>query len=103
VSTDVSDEHAASILSTEEYATQVTSKEGFFLAACFAYSSALLIKSCSSETSVEFQRTTRCYISENGTAQSVERRATGWTAGVRFPTGPENILFATETRPALCS
>jgi hypothetical protein len=34
-------------------------------------------------------------------AQSVQRRATGWTAGVRFPAGASFLPFSITSRPAL--
>jgi hypothetical protein len=37
----------------------------FTLVSCSAYSSTLKMEACSSETSAEFQRTTRCYILED--------------------------------------
>jgi hypothetical protein len=64
VSTDVSEEHIASIFIVEKYAEQETSVK----AGGSAYSSTLKMEEkCSSETSVDTQRTTRRYIPEDDT------------------------------------
>jgi hypothetical protein len=34
-----------------------------------------------------------------GVAQSVQRRARGWTARIRFPQGQETFLYSTVSRP----
>jgi hypothetical protein len=43
------------------------------------------------------------YYSRARIAQSVWRRATGWTAGVRFPAGARFFLLSIASRPALAS
>jgi hypothetical protein len=87
----------------------------FILRSCSAYSSTLNIEAtCSSETSVYFQRTIPRYIPEDITllfhgrfdfypwfVHSSVGIATGWTAGVRFPAGQDIFLFSTTSRPAL--
>jgi hypothetical protein len=56
----VSEEHAASIFRVEAVLAAC-----FMLLSCLAYSSTPKTETtCSSETSVHFQRTTRCYIAE---------------------------------------
>jgi hypothetical protein len=62
-SSDVSEEHVASIFRVEEYAKQESCvKAGGKLVSCLAYYSILKMEAtCSSETSVDFQRTTRVY------------------------------------------
>jgi hypothetical protein len=80
MSTDVSEEHVASILMIEEYTEQETCvKVGvnqkwlilepvFTLVSCTVYSSTLKMEAIfSSETSVGFQRTTWLYIPESST------------------------------------
>jgi hypothetical protein len=72
-STYVSEEHIASIFRVEEYAEQETSLKAklclppaLTLVSCSAYYSTLKMEAiCSSEASVDFQRTTRCYIPED--------------------------------------
>jgi hypothetical protein len=64
--TDISEEHTASIFRVEEEAKQETSvKAGGKQSDPAAYSSVLKIETFSSETSVDFQRTTRLYIPED--------------------------------------
>jgi hypothetical protein len=64
-STNVSEEHNASIFRVEEFALLAPAST---LVSCLAYSSTLKIEAtCSSETSVHFQWTTWHYISEHRT------------------------------------
>jgi hypothetical protein len=58
MSTDVSEEYVALIFRVEEATC-------FTMDSCLLYSSTLKMKACSSETSIDIQRTTRHYIPED--------------------------------------
>jgi hypothetical protein len=71
-SRDVPEKHIASTFSVEKKAKeetslkQVASRTSFMLVSCLAYFSNLKMEAtCSSETSVDFQRTTRRYVPED--------------------------------------
>jgi hypothetical protein len=67
MSTNVSEEHIASIFTAKEYAEQETSVKagGKQLVSCLAYSLDLKMEAiCSSETSADIQRTIWHYIPE---------------------------------------
>jgi hypothetical protein len=62
----------------------------FMMVSSLAYSSIVEMEgTCSSETSADFQRTTKCYTPEDRTlqAESVKLPVMGRTGGVSFPVG----------------
>jgi hypothetical protein len=66
------EEHVTSIIMVQEYAKQETNVEAGVKQSSLAYSSTLKMEaSCSSETSIYFQPTTRLHIAEDKTLDTI--------------------------------
>jgi hypothetical protein len=74
----------------------------FMLVSCFVYSSTLKMRvTCSSETSVDFHRTTRLYIRKHITLRNHRLRTSNPTYSVHVFTKGENLMSCVNTAKAV--